>query len=278
METRPHKSHPLLLQYHQVGPPVRGGTWVTPRQFRAHLRWLEQRFPLPRDRDHLLRILRGGSGTVITFDDALLDVYREAFPVLSTFGGVGMVFVVTGCMGRRVSWDATFGKRLYHMDREHLLELHRAGWVVASHTHTHPDLTRLTPREREWELRRSREVLEDLLQTEVLFLSYPFNRFNSAVMEDVRRAGYRMAFAGYSGNAYPFSRFRFGIYAPFLSLSWLAEDPFITWAGRAIQIFAGLTGWVRHRWPPFARRFVGMEAEHENLGGHRKSGQNRRRP
>ena len=215
---------------------------------------------------------------MITFDDALLDVHREAFPALSTWGGVGMVFVVTGSMGRRVSWDATFGKRLYHMDREHLLELHRAGWVVASHTHTHPDLTRLTPRERERELRRSREVLEDLLETEVFFLSYPFNRFNRVVMEDVRRAGYRMAFAGYGGNAHPFSRFRFGIYVPFLSLSWLAEDPFITWTGRVIQTFAGLTGWVRHRWPPFARRLVGMEVDHERLGRHGKSGESRRHP
>ncbi len=268
METRSGKSNPLLLQYHQVGPPVRGGTWVTPRQFRAHLRWLRERFSLPRDRDHLLQILREGGGAVITFDDALIDVFHRAFPLLSASGCVGMVFVVTGHMGRRVSWDATFGKTLFHMDREHLVALHRSGWAVGSHTHTHPDLTRLTPRERERELRRSREVLEDLLETDVFFLSYPFNRFNSAVMDDVRRAGYRMAFAGYGGNTHPLSRFRFGIYTPFLSLSWLAEDPFTTWTGRAIQTFAGLTGWVRHRWPPFARRLVGMEERHEDLGGH----------
>lgn len=235
---------------------------MTPRQFRAHLAWLSRRFSFPASREELLKTLQTGRpAAVITFDDALVDVFREAYPALREMGAVGMVFVVTGSLGKRVSWDATFGKKLFHMDREHLLELHRAGWVIGSHTHTHPDLPRLNPAERERELRKSREILEDLLNGEVRVLSYPFNRFDPAVVEDVRRAGYRMAFAGYRGNGQPLTRFRFGIYTPFLSLSWLTQDPFTTWVGCGIQAFAGLTGWVRHHWPKPFRHLVGMEEE-----------------
>lgn len=247
---------------------------MTPRRFEAHVSWLAVHFPLPRSgRDIMETLARGERKAVITFDDALLDVYRHAFPVLNRHQTVGVVFVVTGQMGRRVGWDATFGKKLFHMDREHVLALHRAGWVIGSHTHTHPDLTRLSSAERERELRYSREILEDLLETEVVLLSYPFNRFDEGVMRDVARAGYRMAFAGYQGNRHPLSRFRFGIYTPFLSLDLLAEDPFITWMGRVIQSFAGLTGWARHRWPRFMKKLVGMEVSHEHLGGFPESRQ-----
>ncbi len=266
-------ARPLILQYHQVGSPLAGGTWVTPRQFRTHLRWLQKHgYPFPRKPEDVWTWLHHPHrGSVITFDDGLLGVFTHAFPALRSVGGVGVVFVVTAFLGRRVGWDASFGYPTYHLDREHLQILHRSGWLIGSHSHTHPDLRRLTPKERERELRISLDILEDLLEAPVRIFSYPFNRFDLQVMESVHRAGYRLAFAGYGGGTHPLARFRFGVYTPFLSLGWLTQGPPVYWIGRTIQRFAALSGWARHRWPRWMRAWIGME-EVDHDTDHRMGG------
>lgn len=263
-------SSPLILQYHQIGHPMVGGTWVIPRQFRTHLRWLQShRYPFPRNHREIQSFLETSRrSAIVTFDDGVIGVFLHAFPTLQAIGGVGMVFVVTGFLGRQVGWDASFGRPTYHLDRHHLRMLHQSGWVIGSHSHTHPDLTRLTPKEREWELRTSREVLENLLEDSVWAFSYPFNRWNEAVVEAVGNAGYQWAFTGYNGRSHPLIRYRFGIYTPFLSLGWLSQGPPVRWFGRTVQAFANLSGWARHRWPSWMRQSIGMKEVEPDEGNH----------
>ncbi len=71
----------------------------------------------------------------------------------------------------------------------------KEGVEVGSHTDTHPDLP-LLPRE-EWdeEIKKSKQQLEFLLEKTVDFFSYPAGRYNMAVRDYVREAGYLGAVA-----------------------------------------------------------------------------------
>src|SRR5919198_3606713 len=77
---------------------------------------------------------------------------------------------------------------------EMLAEMHHAGIVVASHTKTHPVLTRETgPRIME-ETVDSRRTLERRLGTRVDHFAYPDGAFNAEVVDAVATAGYRFAY------------------------------------------------------------------------------------
>ena len=184
-----------MFAYHDVSPTPRlSGNWVLPAVFKRHLRSLLRSFrplnpkvidfPLPKD------------AFLITFDDALEGVYRHAYPIMEEHGLKGVLFVITGFVGRRNLWDATFGVSVKHMERSAIIELNRSGWLVGSHTVSHRALTTLTDRALRYELEYSKKYLEDLVGEEVWALSYPFNLYNDKVLRVAREVGYRWGFSG----------------------------------------------------------------------------------
>jgi len=109
----------LVLAYHHVGDATRFAPWVTvsPARFAEQMAYLaDSRLVLPLDR--LLadvrrgRVPRGGH-VVLTFDDAALDTYSTAFPVLRGHSLPATVFVPTGLVGRPGPfwWDRLAGLR-----------------------------------------------------------------------------------------------------------------------------------------------------------------------
>jgi peptidoglycan/xylan/chitin deacetylase (PgdA/CDA1 family) len=132
---------------------------------------------------------------VITFDDGYEDVYLNAFPILQKYGFTAFIFVITGFVGKYNSWDFNFGrKRKRHLSWKQVKEMSKFGFGFGSHTVNHPNLTKIDPHGVEYELKKSKEVLEDKLGKEVVFLSYPFGRYNRFVQEEAERLGYKRAY------------------------------------------------------------------------------------
>lgn len=73
-------------------------------------------------------------------------------------------------------------------------EMHDAGITIGSHTRTHALLTNESSERIGDELASSRRELEDALGAPVRHLAYPDGRFNAAVVQAVRQAGYRFAY------------------------------------------------------------------------------------
>jgi peptidoglycan/xylan/chitin deacetylase (PgdA/CDA1 family) len=97
----------MILAYHRVLDPatcdldgVEPGMYVTKDAFADHLRLLEDRYTVVPLAHIVQRHLTGEElepGTVaITFDDAWLDTYEVAYPLLRRFGMPATVFVPTG--------------------------------------------------------------------------------------------------------------------------------------------------------------------------------------
>jgi peptidoglycan/xylan/chitin deacetylase (PgdA/CDA1 family) len=97
--------------------------------------------------------------------------------------------------GRSVDWvDDPPPYTLETLSREQVLEMQDAGVEFASHSYSHHDLTTLGYDECVRDLRRSRELLEDLLCRPVSSLAYPRGRNDADVRRAAAAAGYRHAF------------------------------------------------------------------------------------
>ncbi len=239
--------YPVVLAYHDVSPyPRLSGNWVPPCSFRNHVRFLTGKFnridplnlpfPLPED------------GFLITFDDALEGVHRYAYPVMEDAGVKGIVFVVTGFIGRKNLWDAHFGITVRHMSRSAISELSKAGWLIGSHTVSHTALPRLSEDQLRYELEYSKKYLEDLTGKEVSAIAYPFNMYDLRTLNMAREVGYKWGFAGPSlkGGFTSLNVPRIPVFLPDITLRhkvlnfWTAVDILTTLPARLTPLYMGL--------------------------------------
>jgi peptidoglycan/xylan/chitin deacetylase (PgdA/CDA1 family) len=150
-----------------------------------------------------------------------------------------------------VNW----GKKFRHLSWDQIKEMKRHGFSFGSHTVNHPDLTKLQRRFVEYELRRSKEALEDKLSQRVDFVSFPFGKYNREVEELAREAGYQKAFticsSSRSNNFHSLVAGRVGMYlfdSP-LTLKIKLDGGGLFWIedlkGRIINAFASGTTLVK---------------------------------
>lgn len=130
----------------------------------------------------------------ITFDDAMSGAVRHAVPVLAEFGFRGTFFVPTKWVGRVNRWDSRLsGRRGTHATWDELRVARDHGWEIASHGHTHRDLTGLDDDALAEELEKPIEMIASKLGTTVRSISYPFGRCDDRVACAARTAQYEWA-------------------------------------------------------------------------------------
>lgn len=127
------------------------------------------------------------------FDDAYVNQYEEALPVLLQYEFRATFGVITGSVGT--------GKDLMeYMDAAELKTLADYGMEIASHTRTHQHLAgALTEAQLEAEIAGSKQDLEEMGFT-VATLAYPYYEYDDKVIEYARDAGYTCARAGWSAE------------------------------------------------------------------------------
>lgn len=125
---------------------------------------------------------------VITFDDGYKSVYDEAFPVLQRFGMTATVYLTVGKNSNTKPHE-----RLPSIEGRSMLawseiqEMQGYGMDFGAHTLTHPDLTRLSLKEAEDEICRSKMIIEDALSSEVFSFTYPFGYYDRQSVEIVKK-------------------------------------------------------------------------------------------
>lgn len=186
-----------ILTYHKVTDRFEWGiTRVTPKNFERQLGLLRQEGFLSTELEEIYsKKKKENKQVALTFDDGYESVYQNAFPLLKKYGYNATIFLVSGYIGEMNLWEASFGRRFRHLSWEQIREMSACGFQFGSHTVNHPDLTRLTRNELEYELRSSKEKIENELNQEVKLLSYPFGRHNKMVREEAKKAGYLAAFS-----------------------------------------------------------------------------------
>lgn len=181
----------IRLGYHMVTPRhLWGINRVTPGQFQRQVQLaLDLNFELSTlhtalCEDHPRRM-------VLTFDDGYENVYEHAYPILSEHKRPATIYILPTYMGRTNRWDFNwFGQTWRHLSREQLKELIGAGWEVGSHGLSHRDLTRLSDHRCLYELKRSRDLLQQTLGVAVRSVAYPFGNVTPRVARLAQEAGY----------------------------------------------------------------------------------------
>lgn len=180
---------PVLL-YHSVGeeqPP--GYAWgaVSPAQFRAHVEMIAATGRKPLTISTLVSMLRGEQPLVdrpvaITFDDGYADTYA-AVQTLRRRGLSATVYVTTGGIGGS-RWLST----------GHIAELAALGGVeIGAHAVRHRRLDELDDPELAYEVRASKDLLEEVTSGRVTSFSYPHGAYDGRVRAAVIEAGYQSA-------------------------------------------------------------------------------------
>jgi len=124
---------------------------------------------------------------LLTFDHCYADQLENAVPVLDSLKFPATFFPASVGLVQQspevtVHW------------RNPLLDLAQAGHSIGCHSHSHPDLTRLSMTELRQEVLGSKLALEDALGQRVSAFCYPYGACDARVREVVREAGFDVAF------------------------------------------------------------------------------------
>lgn len=128
---------------------------------------------------------------VLTFDDGCKDFTSNVLPVLKKFGATATVYIVTGMLGKKVTWNR-FAKNISLMNEKEIYSIKKEGISIGSHTVTHENLPSLNPRALFRQLKESYDVLTYFNES-FPSISYPWGRYSEDVIHEVKRCGYQCA-------------------------------------------------------------------------------------
>jgi peptidoglycan/xylan/chitin deacetylase (PgdA/CDA1 family) len=188
-----------ILVYHRFGPRVADSMTVRTQVFESQLKQIEDGgfrvIPLRQLVDHL-----AGRGppppprsVAITVDDAHRTVYTELLPLARKKRLPVTLFV----------YPSVISNASYAMTWAQLAELRASGlFDIQSHTYWHPhffrERRRLEPeayaRFVDWQLAKSKQVLEAKLGGQVDLLAWPFGLHDDELKARAAKAGYVAAF------------------------------------------------------------------------------------
>ncbi|MFM8889363.1 MAG: polysaccharide deacetylase family protein [Solirubrobacterales bacterium] len=197
---RPWKGPVPILMYHPIQEPVEGNPYpdlfLTREDFADQVQWLERSgFQAVTLEEVLNSWFEGGTlppkPVVLSFDDGYQSQYENAFPLMEELGWPGVLNL------KALESD------IYDSQVE---EMVAAGWEVASHSATHPDLPSLSDSQLEDEMVRSQRILENQFDTRVTNFCYPAGSYDDRVIAAVREAGYRSATSTEPGLGRPSDR------------------------------------------------------------------------
>jgi peptidoglycan/xylan/chitin deacetylase (PgdA/CDA1 family) len=193
-----------ILTYHTIGnyrEILPAGINTPIEVFRSHMEYLSlyhyRVIPLEQMVDHIISGRKAGRKTLaITFDDGYEDHFLSAYPTLRRYGFPATIFLTAKYIDGYWESEKAEGGRIKALCREHIRKMRKDGLVrFGSHGYSHVDLTGLDRDKRVFEIENSKTYLEDLLEEDVRFLSYPFGAFDGEIKDMVRKAGYRAGFS-----------------------------------------------------------------------------------
>jgi len=191
-----------ILMYHQIGQPAPRGTpyrglTVHPSSFRRQMTWMRRLGYRGLSMRDLLPYLQGSKrGKVfgITFDDGYVNVLENALPLLNELGFTSTNYFVAGRFGGSNEWDRDNGVPASALMTQDQAKAWVAGGQEAgSHTLDHVNLPDLSLADASDQIRRSRQILEDVLDCEVTSFCYPYGHESPELRHMVRDAGYTNA-------------------------------------------------------------------------------------
>ena len=178
------KGHGAVLCYHLVGAETESEVDLDRDVFRRHLDWLLRETEVV----SLGEVLRPGPRmrVALTFDDAFLNFREQVWPELRSRGLPATLFVPTAFVDGDIESPLT-GTSLAACSWDDLRAMRDEGLAIGSHTHTHPNLRRLSVDEVHRELETAQHRLHEELGLHAEDFCYPQAKHSPAVVKAVGR-------------------------------------------------------------------------------------------
>ncbi len=191
------KFRTIVLTYHRVRDDGKySDISVTTKNLDNQLRYLKKNFdviPLMEAVKSLQNGRRPKSDlTSISFDDGYKDNFSKALPVLKRHEIPATIFLVSDYIGK---FDDMLNIKELNSMKSHHIEF-------GSHTVNHPILSDLDANDITYEIHRSKQDLEKLLQSEISLFAYPKGKrrhYNETAKSELRKAGYIASFTTENG-------------------------------------------------------------------------------
>jgi peptidoglycan/xylan/chitin deacetylase (PgdA/CDA1 family) len=183
--------YPVILTYHSISEgdsPLK----ISPALFAEQMEWLSANAKVV----SLKELVTGMTApkalpersVALTFDDAYLDFYTAAAPVLRRLGLPATIFLPTGFCGGTSAWSgqpASTAREIL-LNWQQVEALVQEGFCFGAHTVNHPDLTALPADQVEQEIVESKAQIVEHTGRVVDFFAYPFGRWNAGVRHLVK--------------------------------------------------------------------------------------------
>ncbi|MBD1843520.1 polysaccharide deacetylase family protein [Cyanobacteria bacterium FACHB-63] len=182
-----------ILMYHDILPAKKVAYDLTPKELRQHFEQIKSNRMTPISLDRLIAHLRTGSPLpekpiLLTFDDGYGGHYQYAYPLLREYGYPAVFSIHTSSVGVNTGRTHVSWKDLKTMANDPLV-------TIASHSKTHPALTRLPDQRLAQEVADSKKILESKLGRSVQYFTYPYGNYDARVKRAVANAHYLAAIA-----------------------------------------------------------------------------------
>lgn len=175
--------------------------------FAAHMKFLDENGYTTVNLNEALEAMMTGRNSekrvVITFDDGFRDFYTDAFPILAEYNFKATMFIVSGLTAN----ETVRAEGKEYMTWAEVREIHARGIQIGSHTVSHPELYKLTPNQLEYEVRQSKETIEDELGEAIQSFAYPYafpeddKKFTARLRELLQTHGYENGVSTIIGTA-----------------------------------------------------------------------------
>lgn len=187
-----------VLMYHNIAeeyPEGSEGANITPKLFEEHMQGILDKGYTPIFVADYYDSVQNGTPLpqnpiIVTFDDGYLSNYEIAFPILKRLNIPATIFIVTSTVGAKAE-DGMVSTS--HFTWEQAKEMQKSGIIdIHSHSHTHKNMTQISPAQLQEELRLSKYLIERNLEKSCFVFSYPFGGYNETTSSLASFAGYRM--------------------------------------------------------------------------------------
>ena len=114
---------------------------------------------------------------------------------MEEYGLKGIVFPITGYIGKRNNWDVTFGiNKAMHLNIDQILSLSENGWEIGSHGHLHKSFKWLKIDEIKEDVKISKGFIEDITGKEATSFCLPFGDLTKKAFKLIEEAGFMKLF------------------------------------------------------------------------------------
>lgn len=185
----------VVLMYHRFNENRFPSTSIRLDQFEAQLDFLQKNgyhvLPLTDIVDKLAQHQPLPEKTVaITIDDAYQSVYTQAWPRLKKAGFPFTLFVATDPIDQHFPDMMTW---------EEIQELAAQGVEIGNHSASHPYLEKLPLEKAQADIEKAQKRLISMLKKAPTLFAYPYGEYDLAVVQAVKKLGFKAAFVQTSG-------------------------------------------------------------------------------